>query len=78
MNRRRIIGILLIVLSLALIVIGWKEIEKTITLSGLFGNSVAYYNPPFPWHGPLVVLGGVVAVVLFLVGLYLVSPGRRR
>ena len=77
MSRKRIAGILLIVVSLVLLYITVSEILKTVTLSGLQMGSTATYNPPFPYHGPLVVLAGIASVAAFLVGLYLVSPKRK-
>ena len=77
MDKRKIIGAGLIVVSIALFVIVWLEIQKYVTLTGLRLGSQAIYNPPFEFHGPLVVLGGVCAVVLLLVGLYLLSPRRK-
>ncbi len=73
---RKIVGILLIAVSLVLIVLAFLEVKKTVTLSGLMVGSTATYEPPFAFHGPLVVLAGVAGVVCFLIGLYLVSPGR--
>ena len=78
MSRKRIIGIILIAVSLVLTVIFFTEIQKTVTLSGVGAGSTAAYTPPFAFHGPLVVLAGVAAAVFFLIGLYLVSPGRKR
>ena len=77
MDRKRIIGIILIVISLVLTAIVFSEIRKTLTLSGLTFGSTATYKPPFEYHGPLVVLAGIVAAVLFLTGLYLVSRDRK-
>ncbi len=78
MSLKRIIGIVLIVVSFVLAVIVFTEIQKTVTISGLTLGSTANYNPPFEHHGPLVVAGGAAAVVLLLVGLYLASPGKNR
>ena len=77
MDRKRIIGIILITASLMLAAIVFSEIRKTVTLSGLTVGSTASYKPPFEFHGPLVVLAGIVAAVLFLTGLYLVSHNRK-
>ena len=77
MRRKRLIGILLIVASLALAVIVFSEVQKTVTLTGLGISGTASYSPPFAYHGPLVVLGGVAAAALLLAGLYLASPGRK-
>lgn len=76
MSRKRIIGIVLIAVSLVLAVIVILEIQKTVTLSGPTLGSTATYNPPFKYHGPLTVAGGIVSVILLLVGLYLASPNR--
>ncbi len=75
---RRILGGLLIAVSLLLIVLVCLEVKKTVTLSGLRVGSTATYEPPFPFHGPLVVLAGIAGVVCFLIGLYLVSPRRNK
>ena len=76
MSRKRVVGILLIVVSLALMGGAVSEVTKTVTLSGLTFGSTATYTPPFEGHGPLVVAAGVLAVVLFLIGLHLASPER--
>ena len=78
MTRRRIIGIILLVISLALAVFVYTEVHRTVTLSGLMVGSTATYTPPFEFHGPLVVLAGVAAAALFITGLYLVSPDRKK
>ena len=52
------------------------EIKKTVILKGPWAGTV--YTPPFPFHGPLVVLGGIAAFVLFLVGIHLIWSDRRR
>ncbi len=77
MEKRKLIGILLIVLSIALLIWVGSEIMNTITLSGLRYPATATYTPPFPLHGPLVVLGGVCAIALLIVGLHLLSPRKR-
>ncbi len=76
MSRRRIVGYVLIAISLVLAVVVVTEIQKTVTLKGPWAGTV--YTPPFPFHGPLVVLGGIAAFVLFLVGIHLVWSDRRR
>ena len=78
MTRRRIIGIVLLVVSLGLVVFVYSEVHKTVTLSGLMVGSTATYTPPFEFHGPLVVLAGVAAAALFITGLYLVSADRNK
>ena len=77
MNRKRIIGILLIVVSLVLLYFTVSEIRKTVTLSGFGMGSTAFYALPFPYHGLLVVLAGFVSVAAFLIGLFLISPKRK-
>ncbi len=76
MSRRRIIGFVLIAISLVLAVIIVTEIQRTVTLKGPWAGTE--YKPPFEFHGPLVVLGGIVSFVLFLVGIHLVWSDRRR
>ena len=78
MSRRRIIGIILIIVSLVLAVLVFSEIQKTVTLSGLQIGSTATYTPPFKYHSPLLVLAGIVSAALFLTGLYLVSPSGKK
>ncbi len=78
MNRKRILGVILILAGLVLIVLASLEVKKTVTLSGLTVGSTATYEPPFAFHGPLVVLAGIAGIVCFLIGLYLVSPGRNK
>ena len=76
MSRRRIIGYVLTAVSLVLAVIVVTEIKKTVILKGPWAGTV--YTPPFPFHGPLVVVGGIAAFVLFLVGIHQIRSDRRR
>ncbi len=78
MTRRRIIGGVLIAISLALAVIVYTEVQKTVTITGLHVGSTATYTPPFEFHGPLVVLAGIAGAALFISGLYLVSSDRKK
>ena len=77
MSRKRIIGIILIAISIVLAIIVYSEIQKTLTLSGLTIGSTASYKPPFEYHGPLVIVTGIIAAVSFLTGLYLISSDRK-
>ena len=78
MVRRKLIGILLIAVSIALIVFFAMEVSAHITLTGHGIGSIATYDVPYPFHGPLVVLAGVGAVAAFLVALHLLCPGNKR
>ena len=78
MKIKRMIGFVLIAVSLVLAVIVFQEIQKTVTLSGRGIGSIAFYDAPFAHHGLLVVLGGIAAVVSLLAGLYLASPKREK
>ena len=77
MNRRRIIGFLLILLSVILFVFVGSQITKYVSLTAFHAGARADYTPPFPNHGLLVVISGVLGIVLLLVGLYLASPRKR-
>ena len=77
MNRRRIIGFLLILLSVILFLFVGSQITKYVSLTGLRLGARADYTPPYPYHGPLVVSCGVLGIVLLLVGLYLASPRNK-
>ena len=72
-----IIGAILIVLSIVLFVMVGTQIMKYVSLTGLSLGARAEYTPPFPYHGLLIVLGGIVGVAFLLTGLYLMS-GRKR
>ena len=77
MNRRRIIGFLLILLSVILFLFVGSQITKYVSLTGLRLGARADYTPPYPNHGLLVVSCGMLGIVLLLVGLYLASPRNK-
>ena len=78
MVRRKLIGILLNAVSIALIVLFAREVSAHITLTGHGIGSIATYDVPYPFHGRLVVLAGVGAVAAFLGALHLLGPGNQR
>ena len=78
MKRRKIIGLVLIGISVALIVVFYREVTAHVKLTGVGSDASAIYDPPFPFHGPLVVLAGVGAAASFLAGLHLIGPGKKR
>lgn len=77
MDIRKIIGVLLIAISIILFVIVASQILQYVSLTGISLNAHAEYTPPFPYHGPLVVAGGVAGIIILLVGLHLISPRRK-
>ncbi len=77
MNRRRIIGFLLILLSVILFLFVGSQITKYVSLTGLRLGARVDYTPPYPNHSLLVVSCGMLGIVLLLVGLYLASPRNK-
>ena len=77
MNLRRIIGFLLILLSVILFVFVGSQVTKYVSLTGLHAGARADYTPPFPNHGLLVVSCSALGMLLLLVSLYLASPRKK-
>ena len=74
--RRRISKFLSLAASFVLAVIVFREILKTMTLAWHGTGSIVSYTPPFAYHGPLVMIGGIVAAGLLLKSRCQVSPNK--
>ena len=70
------IGICLIVVSVLCLVFVVMGIHENIAHSGPVAGKITSYKPPFYAHGLLVVIVGVVGVILFLVGIYLIAQNK--
>ena len=74
MNLKRIIGIVLLAVSLALLVFVVLEVRGSFDFSG---PRFATYSQPYPGHALKLILAIAGTLVSFLAGLLLLGLGRK-
>ena len=65
-------GIILIVIAVILFAIVITSVAANLPQDGQWKGVITQYHPPFYGHGLLMILIGIVAAVLFLIGIILV------
>ena len=74
MNVKRIIGIVLLAVSIALLVFIVLELKGVFVFTG---PRSGYYTQPYSGHALLVLLAIAGMIVSFLAGLFLIGIGRK-
>ncbi len=73
---KRIVGIILVVISIALLVFVIHGIASNLPADGPLKGNIRGYKPPYDGHGLVMVLSGFAAVLSFLGGLFLIGLAK--
>lgn len=77
MNRKTVIGIILMVLGLGLGVVAILMVTSNLATTGPAAGKINSYKPPFENHGLLALITGFSGIIAFLGGAMVFSFGRR-
>ena len=73
---KRIVGIILVVISIALLVFVIHGIASNLPADGPLKGHIRGYKPPYDGHGLVMVLSGLAAVLSYLGGLFLIGLAK--
>ena len=73
---KRILGIVLIILSAVLLFAVIHSIAANLPQEGPMKGNIRAYIPPYKGHGLLMIAGGIGAVISFLLGGVMLSLGK--
>ncbi len=76
MSKKRVIGIVLSVLGVALVGLAVYMIVSNMVRTGPTAGKITAYRPPFKNHGLLTVLTGFAGLGIFFTGIALAGFGK--
>ena len=71
MTKRRK-GIIMVLIAVILFAIVITSVAANLPQDGQWKGVITQYHPPFYGHGLLMILIGIVAAILFLIGIILI------
>ena len=77
MTAKKIIGIVLVLISIGLLVFTILSVGANMAKTGPMVGKINSYKPPFRNHGLLMAATGISSVFVFLGGIVLISAGRK-
>ena len=76
MSKKRVVGIVLSVLGVALVGLAVYMIVSNMVRTGPTAGKITAYRPPFKNHGLLTVLTGFAGLGIFFTGIALAGFGK--